>query len=450
MLSDYIPHIIIMAACLILSAYFSATETAFSTMSKTRLKTLAEKGNKRASLAVKLSDNYDKLLSTILIGNNIVNILLASLGTIVFIGLLKDEELGSTVSTAAITVVVLLVGEITPKTAAKNRPEGFAMFSAPFIQFLIWILTPISFLFNLWQKLVNKIFHKDEDAKTSQEELLMIVDEVEQEGSIDNDEGDLLRNAIEFTERKAEDILTHRVDLEGIPRDATKEEVAELFAETRFSRLLVYEDSIDKITGVIHLKDFYTKDGIIEDELETIITPPVYIHKTEKINELLKLLQTNKSHIAVVLDEYGGTLGIVTMEDILEELVGDIWDEHDEVMEEIVQLDETTYRVDCNTNLNTFCDEFDVDIESESATAISGWLMEVLDKLPVIGDSFSFEHLDIQVTETEDHRPTYIRVIVNEIEDEEDDAKKKDKDDKKDKEKDKDRDEEREEAKSAL
>ncbi|MBQ9780017.1 MAG: HlyC/CorC family transporter [Clostridia bacterium] len=446
MLTDYIPHFIVMAVCLIMSAYFSATETAFSTMSKTRLKTLAEKGNKRATLAVKLSEKYDKLLSSILIGNNIVNILLASLGTIVFIGLLKDDELGSTVSTAVITVVVLLIGEITPKTAAKNRPEQFAMFSAPIIQFIIWILTPISFLFNLWQKLVNKIFHKDEDAKTSQEELLMIVDEVEQEGSIDNDEGDLLRNAIEFTERKAEDILTHRVDLEGVPRNATKEEVAELFAETRFSRLLVYEDSIDKITGVIHLKDFYTKDGIIEEDLETIITPPVYIHKTEKINELLKLLQTNKSHIAVVLDEYGGTLGIVTMEDILEELVGDIWDEHDEVVEEIVQLDETTYRVDCNTGINTFCDEFDVDIESESATSVSGWLMEELDKLPVIGDSFSFEHLDIQVTETDDHRPTYIRVIVNEIDDEEEDGKKKDKDDKKEKDKDKDE----EEAKSAI
>ena len=448
MLTDYIPHFIVMAVCLIMSAYFSATETAFSTMSKTRLKTLAEKGNKRATLAVKLSEKYDKLLSSILIGNNIVNILLASLGTIVFIGLLKDDELGSTVSTAVITVVVLLIGEITPKTAAKNRPEQFAMFSAPIIQFIIWILTPISFLFNLWQKLVNKIFHKDEDAKTSQEELLMIVDEVEQEGSIDNDEGDLLRNAIEFTERKAEDILTHRVDLEGVPRNATKEEVAELFAETRFSRLLVYEDSIDKITGVIHLKDFYTKDGIIEEDLETIITPPVYIHKTEKINELLKLLQTNKSHIAVVLDEYGGTLGIVTMEDILEELVGDIWDEHDEVVEEIVQLDETTYRVDCNTGINTFCDEFDVDIESESATSISGWLMEELDKLPVVGDSFSFEHLDIQVTETDDHRPTYIRVIVNEIKDEDEDGKKKDKDDKR--EKDKDEDREKEEAKSTT
>ena len=448
MLSDYLPHIIIMAVCLIMSAYFSATETAFSTMSKTRLKTLAEKDNKRAALAVKLSDKYDKLLSTILIGNNIVNILLASLGTIVFIGLLKDEEIGSTVSTAVITVVVLLVGEITPKTAAKNRPEKFAMFSAPIIQFIIWILTPISFLFNLWQSLVNKIFRKDEDSKTSQEELLMIVDEVEQEGSIDNDEGDLLRNAIEFTERKAEDILTHRVDLEGVPRDATKEEVAELFAETRFSRLLVYEDSIDKITGVIHLKDFYTKDGIIEEPLESIITPPVYIHKTEKINELLKVLQTNKSHIAIVLDEYGGTLGIVTMEDILEELVGDIWDEHDEVVEEIVMLDETTYRVDCNTSLNTFCDEFDVDIESESATSISGWLMEELDKLPVVGDSFSFEHLDIQVTETDDHRPTYIRVIVNEIKDEDEDGKKKDKDDKR--EKDKDEDREKEEAKSTT
>ena len=428
-MKEYIPHFIIMAICLIMSAYFSATETAFSAMSKTRLKTLAEKGNKKAALAVKLSEKYDKLLSTILIGNNIVNILLASLGTVVFVGLLNgDQELGSTVSTAVITVVVLLIGEITPKTAAKNRPEKFAMFSAPIIQFIIWILVPVSFLFNLWQKLIGKIVRKDEDAKTSQEELLMIVDEVEQEGSIDNDEGDLLRNAIEFTERKAEDILTHRVDLEGIPRDATKEEVAELFAETRFSRLLVYEDSIDKITGVIHLKDFYTKNGIIEEPLETIITPPVYIHKTEKINELLKVLQTNKSHIAIVLDEYGGTLGIVTMEDILEELVGDIWDEHDEVVEEIVQLDETTYRVDCNTSLNTFCDEFDVDIESESATAVSGWLMEALDKLPVIGDSFSFEHLDIQVTETDDHRPTYIRVIVNEIEDEEDDGKKKDRD----------------------
>ena len=423
-MNAYIPHIAIMVVCLILSAYFSATETAFSTMSKTRLKTLAEKGNKRAALTVKLSEKYDKLLSTILIGNNIVNILISSLATLLFVFLLNDNETGSTVATVVVTVVVLLVGEITPKTAAKNRPEKFAMFSAPLIQFIIWILTPISFIFNLWQKLVNKIFHKEDDAKTSQEELLMIVDEVEQEGSIDNAEGDLLRNAIEFTERKAEDILTHRVDLEGVPSDATKEEVAALFSETRFSRLPVYEESIDKIIGIIRQKDFYTKDGITDRPLSEIITPPVFIHKTEKISELLKVLQTNKSHIAVVLDEYGGTLGIVTMEDILEELVGEIWDEHDEVVESVVQLDDVTYRVDCDMSLNDFCDEFGVDIESESSSSVSGWLMEELDKLPVMGDSFSYDHLDIKVSETDAHRATYIRVTVNEIKDDDEDQDK--------------------------
>ncbi len=439
-MNAYIPHIIIMIVCLILSAYFSATETAFSTMSKTRMKTLAEKGDKRAALAVKLSDKYDKLLSTILIGNNIVNILLASLCTLVFVSLMVEqgEDIASTVSTAVCTVVVLLVGEITPKTAAKNRPEKFAMFSAPFIQFLIWVLTPISFLFNLWQKLVNKIFYRDDEAKTSQEELLMIVDEVEQEGSIDNDEGDLLRNAIEFTERKAEDILTHRVDLAGVPFDATNEEVAEMFSETRFSRLPVYEESIDKIIGVVHQKDFYTKDGITDKPLSELMTPPVFIHKTEKINDLLKELQTNKSHIAVVLDEYGGTLGIVTMEDILEELVGEIWDEHDEVIESVVQLDDVTYRVDCDMSLNDFCDEFGIEIESESASSVSGWLMEELDKLPVMGDSFSYEHLDIQVSETDSHRAAYIRVTVNEITDgddeDDDEGKKRDRDKDKDKE----------------
>ena len=433
-------YITIMAVCLIMSAYFSATETAFSTMSKTRLKTIAEKGNKRAALAVKLSEDYDRLLSTILIGNNIVNILLASIATIVFIKLLGGaygNDIASTVSTAVITVVVLLVGEITPKTAAKNRPEKFAMFSAPLIQLLIWVLTPISFLFNLWQKLIGKIFRAPEDeVKTSQEELLMIVDEVEQEGSIEEDEGDLLRNAIEFKETRAEDILTHRMDLEGVPTDATKEEVADLFARTRFSRLLVYEDSIDHIVGVIHQKDFYDRNGIIEAPLDTIITPPVFIHQTEKINDLLKQLQTDKSHIAVVLDEYGGTLGIVTMEDILEELVGEIWDEHDEVVEDFTELDETTFRVEGLSGLTDFCDKFDVEIESDSTT-VGGWITEALDKLPIVGDSFSYENLDIAVTETDGHRVAYIRVTVNEIEDE--DGKKKDKE--KDKEKDKDTDE---------
>ena len=315
---------IIMIACLIMSAYFSATETAFTSINKTRLKSMAEKGNKRADLALSISENYDKLLSTILVGNNIVNIALSSIGTLVFLEI--SREYGALISTAVITVVVLIFGEISPKSIAKDNPEKFAMFSAPIIRFLIVLLTPVNAFFSLWKKFISKIFKVEESAKMSSEELLVLVDEVEQEGAIDTDEGDLLRNAIEFTEQRAEDVLTHRVDIEAVPIDAEKTEVARLFSQTRFSRLLVYDESIDNIVGVIHLKDFYDEDGITTKTIEELMSVPVFAQRSEMINDLLKELQTNKSHIAVILDEFGGTLGIVTMEDILEELVGEIWD----------------------------------------------------------------------------------------------------------------------------
>ena len=427
-------QIIIMAVCLLMSAYFSATETAFSTLSKTKLKTLIEKGNKRASLALKLSENYDRLISTILIGNNLVNILLSSIATVFVIDLLKNttyDNLATTISTAAVTVVVLIFGEITPKSIAKNRPEGFAMFAAPLMQFFIWILIPFSALFSLWTKLVAKIFRVKADNKMSQEELLMLVEEVQEEGTIDDEEGDLLRNAINFTEQKAEDILTHRVDLEGFDMETPMEEIGQIFEESRFSRLLVYEESIDKIVGVIHSKDVFTAKGLTDKPLEELITPPLFIHKGERIDDLLRELQTNKSHLAVVLDEYGGTLGIVTMEDILEELVGDIWDEHDEVVEDYKEIAENTFRIDCGGSLEDFCEFFDLDIESDNIT-INGWIMEAMDKIPACGDRFSFENLDITVTETDYHRVSTIQVVRHEIEedrDHEDDKKsRKDKD----------------------
>ena len=440
-------QIIIMAACLLMSAYFSATETAFSTLSKTKLKTLVEKGNKRASLALRLSENYDRLLSTILIGNNLVNILLSSIATVFVITLCishKDQAFadsyGTLISTAAVTVVVLIFGEITPKSVAKNRPEGFAMFSAPLMQFFIWILIPFSALFSLWTKLVAKIFRVKADTKMSQEELLMLVEEVEEEGSIDTEEGDLLRNAINFTELKAEDILTHRVDLEGFDMETPMEEIGQLFEESRFSRLLVYEDSIDKIIGVVHSKDVFTAKGLTDKPLDQLISPPLFIHKGERIDDLLRDLQTNKSHLAVVLDEYGGTLGIVTMEDILEELVGDIWDEHDEVIEDYKEIAENTFRIDCGGNLADFCEFFDLEIESDSIT-INGWIMEVLDKIPSCGDRFSFENLDVTVTETDFHRVSTIHVVRNEPNDDEDDED--DKKSRKDKDKDEDDEDER-------
>ena len=421
-------YIIIMAVCIIMSAYFSATETAFISMNKTRLKAYAEKGNKRAHLVLKLDDKYDRLISTILIGNNIVNILASSVATLLFVALLRDQELGATVSTAVITVIVLIFGEISPKTAAKQRPEKFAMFSAPLINFLIYLLLPINAIFSVWQKLVTRIFKSEEGEKTSSEELLIMVDEVEQEGSIDTDEGELLRNAIEFTERRAEDILTHRVDVEALPIDSTKEEIAAMFSSTRFSRLLVYEDSIDKIVGVIHQKDFYVNGGMYPGDLKEIIATPTFIHQTEKISNLLKILQKEKSHIAVVLDEYGGTLGIVTMEDILEELVGEIWDEHDEVVEDFKSTEENVWVVDCSVNLQDFADKFDIDTEEAESVSLGGWVAEQLGKVPEENDSFEFENLAITVLECDSHRVTSVRVEVREQEvEEEDKEREKDK-----------------------
>ena len=403
-----------MLFCLIMSGYFSATETAMSTFNKTRMKTLAEKGNKRAALALDLSEHYDSLISTILIGNNLVNILLTAICTVFFIDIAGSNDLGTTLSTVVSTVAVLIFGEITPKNIAKDRPEKFAMFSAPFINALIFLLKPFNFLFSLWRKLILKVFKKEEDSKMSQEELLMLVEEIQQDGSIDEEESTLLQNAIEFTERKAEDILTHRVDIEAVSRDATKEKVSSVFQESRFSRLVVYDESIDNITGVIHQKDFYTANGIYAGNLDEIITPPVFAQKSEKISDLLKLLQKNKAHIAVVLDEYGGTFGIVTMEDILEELVGDIWDEHDEVEEELEKLEDNNYRIDCSMNLDDFCENFEISVESENIS-VGGWVMEALGKIPEVGDTFSYEELDITVTDTDFQRVDFINVRCNKV-----------------------------------
>ncbi len=414
-------YIIIMVICVLMSAYFSATETAFSSLNKTRLKTLVEKGNKKAELTLALSEKYDKLISTILIGNNIVNILVASVGTVLFVKILNDNELGATVSTIVVTVVILIFGEITPKSIAKDMPEKFAMFSAPFIRILIGFLTPVNFLFSLWKKLINKILKVEEDAKMSQDELLMLVEEVQQEGSIGESEGDLLRNAIEFTDREAEDILTHRVDLEAVSIDDTKEEIAKVFTQSGYSRLLVYEENIDTIVGVIHQKDFYVGTGITKKEIKEIITPPLFIHKSEKISELLTLFQKEKSHIAIVIDEYGGTLGIVTMEDILEELVGEIWDEHDEIVEDFRKIQDNSYYVDGNVNIDDFCEFFDIETETDSVS-LGGWVMEQLGSVPHTDDNFVYDNLEITITETDAHRVVTVKVVSNEKTEDESEA----------------------------
>lgn len=404
---ENIRNIIALAVLILMSGYFSATETAFLSCNKTRLRTMAEKGNKRAALVNRLNENYDRLLSTILIGNNIVNLAAASIGTVLFVRLYGD--IGATVSTVVLTVLVLIFGEITPKNVAKDCPEKFAMFSAPIIRVLIWIFTPLNFLFGLWKKLVSKVLRLESDSKMSQEELLMLVDEVREGGTIDSEEGDLLKNAIEFNDMRAEDILTHRVDLEAVDVESTKEEIAEVFTQSKFARLPVYEDSIDNIIGILNMKDFYDGTGITAKSIRDIMTKPLFVLKSEKIDELLKLLQETKSQMAVILDEYGGTLGIVTLEDILEELVGEIWDEHDEVTEEYIPIGENRWRVDCSVNLDDFCDFFGIETDS-TTISLGGWVMEQLGKVPEAGDSFEFDCLSVSVVETDGQRVTFIDV----------------------------------------
>ncbi len=402
-------YLVIMLVCIIFSGYFSATETAFSTLNKTRIKMLAEKGDRRAKLVIKLSEDYNSLISSILIGNNIVNIALSSIGTVLFIGLLGD--IGATVSTAVITVVVLIFGEISPKTLAKDFPEAFALFSAPIMRVVIWILTPFNFLFSLWKKLLSKLFKPKEEAKMSQEELLILVDEVQQDGAIDREEGSLLRNAIEFSDQTAEEILTHRVDLVAISADADTKTIARAFAESKFSRLPVYEEDIDHIIGILHQKDFYCETGVRRKPVRELMTPALFIPQTEKTSDLLKLFQAEQTHLAVVVDEYGGTVGIVTMEDILEELVGEIWDEHDEVVEYFTELAPDRFRVSYDVGLPEFCEFFHVKIESESST-LNGWIAENLNKIAEVGDRFTYENLTVVVTETNSLRAEFVEITV--------------------------------------
>ncbi len=405
-------YIIIMVVCLLLSAFFSATETAFLSMNMTRMRTMAESGDKRAKLVCTLESRYDKLISTLLIGNNIVNIGLASIGTVVFVHIYGD--VGATISTAVVTVAVLIFGEISPKSLAKDFPERFAMFAAPAVSALMWLFTPLNFLFSKWKQLIGSLIKTKNDTRMSQEELLMFVEEVSSDGSIGESERDLLRNAIEFTDQRAIDILTHRVDLEGVNLDATHEEVARVFTESKFSRLLVYSGTIDNIVGVVNQKDFYTGTGVTDKPLSEIMSPPLFIPKSGKISEILKSLQKNKSHIAVILDEYGGTLGIVTMEDILEELVGEIWDEHDEVVDPFRQLEKGLYQVDASVSYEDFAEFFGIECE-EDVYSISGWAALILGRMPESGDRFEYEHLEIEITAAESHRVSALKVKINEI-----------------------------------
>ncbi len=421
MKSDSISLIIIIA-CVVMSAYFSATETAFSSLNRIRIKNMASKGNKKAQLVCRLSENYDSLLSTILIGNNIVNIASASLATLIFVKFF-GEEAGASLSTVVTTIVVLIFGEVSPKSIAKESPEKFAMFSAPFLNALMVLLTPANFLFGQWKKLLSKIFKSSNDQGITEEELLTIVEEAEQDGSIDKEESSLIRNAIEFNELEAVDIYTPRVDIVGIPLDIEKEEAAKIFSASGYSRLPVYEETLDQIVGILYQKDFYNTVYHTKKEIKDVMRPVHFTTKNKKIDTLLKELQQKKMHIAVVVDEFGGTMGIVTLEDIVEEIVGEIWDEHDTVVQEIEKIADHEYMLSGKANIEKVFEILGIDKEHDVMT-VSGWVMEELGRIPVEGDEFEEDHLKVRVVKMSEKRIEKVWLKELEKEEEKDEDKK--------------------------
>ena len=391
-----------------MSAYFSATETAFTSLNRIRLKTKAENGNRRAARTLALAEQYDKLLSTILIGNNIVNITATTVATVLCTKLF--HEYGPTVSTVSLTIIILIFGEISPKSLAKENPEAWAMFAAPLLGLLMVVLTPVNFLFGLWKKLLGRVFRGGGDDGITEEELVGMVDQAETEGGLDEHESDLIRAAIEFNDLEVSEILTPRVDLVAAEEDSTMEEVASLFAESGYSRIPIYHETIDNIVGVVHEKDFYAARYRGETLLANLKSPVFYTTGNTKISELLRILQKNKAHMAVVVDEYGGTEGIATLEDILEELVGEIWDEHDEVIEIFRKQEDGSYLIACSADLDDMYDLFQVKGLCEAAT-VSGWVMEQVGRVPEEGDHFQAEGLDVTVTKVEHRRVLEIRVV---------------------------------------
>jgi CBS domain containing-hemolysin-like protein len=398
---------------LLLSLFFSASEMAYSALNRIKLKNLAEK-SKRARLALKLLETYDKILSTVLIGNNIVNITASALATAFFIGIFGEAR-GISIATVVMTVLLLLFGDISPKTLAKETPELTALRNAPLLRCFVFILTPVNALVGLWKKFLLIIFPVRGDRSTTEDELLTYVEEIRQEGAINIHEEQMIRQVIEFDDLEVSDIFTPRIDVQAVPITSTVEEINRKFAETGFSRIPVFQDTIDDIKGIFLLKDFYHEVMNGRKTPVEIIKPVVFIAKTIKIRKLLKTMQRKKTHMAVIVDEHGGTLGIVTMEDIVEELVGEIWDEREEVIEPIKKESDGSFTVLGSVNFKDMLELITGDIGNEEEipdTTIANWILENLGRLPQINEILTWRHLTIKVLKVIKQRVMEVKVTV--------------------------------------
>ena len=394
----------------VFSAFFSASETAFSSLNQIRLKSRAEDGDSSAARVLAMAEQYDKLLSTILIGNNIVNIAAASIGTILFTQMLGAER-GATVSTIVLTIIVLIFGEVTPKSLAKEMPEKVATAVSPFLVLLMALMTPLTWLFTQWKKLLGHFVHSGEADTITEGELMTMVSEAENDGELTDRESELIRSAIEFDDVEVEEILTPRVDVVAVEDDIPLEELAQTFAESGYSRLPVYHGTIDNIIGVVHEKDFYIARLKKATKIDDLVVPTLYTTGSTQISQLLRTLREQHHHLAVVVDEYGGTEGIITLEDILEELVGEIWDEHDEVTEDFRKQSDGSWLVSGSASVDDLYEELDLPEEEDiDSNTVNGLVQEKTCHLPKVGDRFTLGEYDGVVTRTAKRRVTEVRL----------------------------------------
>ena len=403
---------------ILFSGFFSATETAFSCANKIKLRTLASNGNKRATKVLVLAEeNFDMLISTILVGNNIVNISAATISTLLFALLIKNPQIDSSfVSTAVTTVAVLIFGEITPKFIAKTYPEKLAMLFYPVIRFFTFLFKPINIIFSGWKKFISVVFKLKNEEIITEEEIITIVEEAKEDGTLKQEETELIKSVIEFDDQEVENIYTPRVNLVAVDINSSMEDIQKVFQTTKFSRLPVYLETIDQIIGTIHQSDFYSLLFTKATSIKSILKEPYFTTSHTKISKLLNQLQKNKTHMAIFLDEYGGTLGIVTMEDILEELVGEIWDEHDVEVAHYFKEDDTTYIVNGNAPTDIIFELFNHEAEKDNfeANTVSGWILEYLGEIPISGTTFKFKNLQVDILQSTVKKINKVRISLQE------------------------------------
>lgn len=420
-MSTYIIAIVILT---LFSGLFSATETAYSSSSKIRLKNMANDGKTKASSVLVILDDFDKFLTSVLIGNNIVNIASATISTLLFSLILKGGK-GPTVSTIVITVITLLFGEIAPKSLAKQAPEKFACATVGVVNFFEFVFTPLTIVLKGWTWLVNHFAHIEQDEGDISDELITMVDEAEKDGNLEEHESDLISAAIEFNDLDVKDVLTPRVDIVAVNIASSHEQIEKAFRFNSFSRLPVYENTVDNIVGVIHEKDFYElMYHNNKGPIRRIIKPVIYTSPNTQISTCMKQLQAAKLHMAVVLDEYGGTEGIITLEDIIEELVGEIWDEHDVVEDFYTKVDDYTWMVKGDAEIDDLIDRFDVEEEDEEFDfiTVSGWAIAELHHIPKVNEEFDYKNLHVTITKADQRKVLEVKVeIQKEEEDKEND-----------------------------